>query len=69
MLITDGGKVIRMETAEIRCMGRVTQGVRLIVMVPGERVVSAAGLAESEADDDTLAMIDMIDTPPAAAEE
>ena len=52
MLVTNMGKLIRMPVAGTSVISRNTQGVRLIVMVPGERVVSAAGLAESEADDD-----------------
>jgi DNA gyrase subunit A len=52
MLVTNMGKLIRMPVAGTSMISRNTQGVRLIVMVPGERVVSAAGLAESEADDD-----------------
>jgi DNA gyrase subunit A len=51
MLVTNMGKLIRMPVAGTSVISRNTQGVRLIVMVPGERVVSAAGLAESEADD------------------
>ena len=52
MLVTDTGKLIRIPVAGTSVISRNTQGVRLIVMEPGERVVSAAGLAETEADDD-----------------
>ena len=48
MLITDRGRVIRMKVNEISVIGRVTQGVRLIDIEPGERVVDMAILAESE---------------------
>ena len=50
MLVTSGGKVIRMRVREIRMIGRNTQGVRLIELDPGERVASVARLAEREDD-------------------
>ena len=48
MLMTDRGKIIRMPVQDISVIGRNTQGVRLIAMEPGERVVSAARLAEKD---------------------
>ena len=48
MLVTDGGKIIRMPVAEIRISARNTQGVRLIGMEENERVASLARLAEKE---------------------
>ncbi len=48
MLITSGGKVIRLRVNEIRVIGRNTQGVRLIGLEEGERVASVARLAERE---------------------
>jgi len=48
MLMTDRGKIIRMPVKDISVIGRNTQGVRLIAMAPGERVVSAARLAEKD---------------------
>jgi DNA gyrase subunit A len=48
MLVTDKGKLIRMPVSGTSVISRNTQGVRLIVMDPGERVVSTAGLAEKE---------------------
>lgn len=48
MLVTSGGKVIRMQVNEIRVIGRNTQGVRLIDMEPGERVAAVARLAERD---------------------
>ena len=48
MLMTDRGKIIRMPVGDISVIGRNTQGVRLIVMEPGERVVRAARLAEKD---------------------
>ncbi|MGD8844738.1 MAG: DNA gyrase subunit A [Desulfobacteraceae bacterium] len=48
MLVTDRGKIIRMPVKNISVISRNTQGVKLIDMEPGERVVSAACLAEEE---------------------
>ena len=48
MLMTDRGKIIRMPVKDISVIGRNTQGVRLIVMEPGERVAGAARLAEKD---------------------
>ena len=67
MLVTDRGKLIRMPVSGISVISRNTQGVRLIVIDAGERVVSAARLAEQED-----AVSDEVDAPeslPPAPEE
>jgi DNA gyrase subunit A len=51
MLISQQGKILRMVTSGIRSIGRATQGVRLIEMEEGDRVVSVARLAEREVDE------------------
>jgi DNA gyrase subunit A len=51
MLISNRGKIIRLRIKDIRIIGRNTQGVRLIELEEGERVVSLARLAEKEEDD------------------
>lgn len=48
MLMTTNGKLIRMPIRGISVISRNTQGVKLIGMEPGERVIGAARLAESE---------------------
>src|SRR5947199_2725669 len=48
MLVTSGGKVIRLRVNEIRVIGRNTQGVRLIGLDEGEHIASVARLAERE---------------------
>ena len=48
MLITQQGKILRMVTGDIRSIGRATQGVRLIEIEEGDRVVSVARLAEGD---------------------
>ncbi len=48
MLVTNTGKIIRLRIKDIRVIGRNTQGVRLIDLEEGERVVSLARVAEKE---------------------
>ena len=48
MIITDGGKLIRMPVAGIPTIGRNTQGVRLIRLEEQERVVAMERMAEKE---------------------
>ena len=50
MLITHRGKVLRMDTKDIRPIGRATQGVRLIEVDDQDRVVSLARLPEDAGD-------------------
>src|SRR5579875_809539 len=50
MLITSGGKVIRLPVKTVRLTGRNAQGVRLVKLDPGEKVVAVAGLAERDAE-------------------
>ena len=52
MLISNRGKIIRLRIKDIRLIGRNTQGVRLIELEEGERVVSLARLAEKEEEDE-----------------
>lgn len=49
MLITSGGKVIRMKAADISVIGRNTKGVKLVELEEHENVVAVAHLAESDA--------------------
>jgi len=48
MLITTGGKLIRLRVSEVRQSGRNTQGVRLIGLEAGEQVVAIASVAERD---------------------
>jgi len=48
MLITDAGKVLRCPVNGISSMGRATQGVRVMHLSPGEKLVSIARLAEED---------------------
>ena len=51
LLVTSGGQVIRMNTGDMRPIGRDTQGVRLIDLAEGDRVVSIASLSEPESEE------------------
>lgn len=51
MVITNKGQTIRISIAEIRSMGRVTQGVRLINLNEGETVVGIEHLADKDEDE------------------
>jgi DNA gyrase subunit A len=53
MLITQQGKILRMESGGIRTIGRATQGVRLIDIEGDDRAVSIARLADQEDEDKT----------------
>ena len=50
MLVTDQGKIIRTPVSSISLQGRATQGVRLMSLEEGERVMSVARLAEKDED-------------------
>ncbi len=66
MLVSDGGKLIRMPVDDIRVCGRKTQGVMLFRTAEGEHVVSVARLCDingsSEESDDDLETGEEIDT-------
>jgi DNA gyrase subunit A len=48
MVISDQGKIIRLRATDIPVQGRSTQGVKLINLAEGERVVAVGRLAEKE---------------------
>jgi DNA gyrase subunit A len=52
MLVTNKGKIIRLRIKDIRVIGRNTQGVHLIDLEEGERVVSLARVAEKEEEEE-----------------
>jgi len=51
MLVTDSGKIIRSGAQEISTIGRNTQGVRLISLEKGEKVVTVAKVVEEESEE------------------
>src|SRR5450830_139608 len=54
MLITTGGVLIRTRVAEIREMGRATQGVTLIAVEDGTKLSGLQRVVESDAEEDKL---------------
>ena len=54
MMVTDGGKLIRMPVADIRVAGRKTQGVILFRTADDEKVVSVTWLNADAGDDEEL---------------
>jgi DNA gyrase subunit A len=52
ILIADSGKMIRMDLDSIRVIGRSTQGVRLINLEDGEKVVGMDSVAKDRTEDD-----------------
>ncbi len=51
MLITDGGVLIRTRVKEIREMGRATQGVTLISLDEGQKLIGVERIQETEGDE------------------
>jgi len=66
MLITQNGKIVRMGLGEVRVIGRATQGVRVISLRPGDRLVSVARVV---AEDSPPPTPDAEPAEPEAAEE
>ena len=56
MVTTDSGRVLRTPVSSLRIMGRVTQGLCLMRIMPGERVVSVS--KPSEFDDTPVTVIE-----------
>ena len=52
MLVTDGGKLIRVPVHGVRVAGRATQGVIVFDTAAGEKVVSVERISEPEEDDE-----------------
>jgi DNA gyrase subunit A len=48
LVITQQGMILRMQANDVRAIGRATQGVRIIGLEEGDRVVSIAKLVERE---------------------
>jgi DNA gyrase subunit A len=71
MLITTGGVLVRTRVAEIREMGRATQGVTLINVDDGSELSGVRRVVESdvddEADEDQAAAADQSAQPGASA--
>jgi DNA gyrase subunit A len=66
MLVTDQGKMIRTTIADIRIMGRNTQGVTIFRVAENEQVVSVARIDESDEEEIELDSGDEIEPMPDA---
>jgi DNA gyrase subunit A len=53
LLVTEQGQIIRMKAGDLRPIGRDTQGVRLMELAEGDRLVSMATLSEPEPEEST----------------
>ena len=62
LMVTDGGKMIRLGVNKIRIAGRQTMGVTLFKTAENEKVVSTAIIAESEDEEEALATQDNNDS-------
>ena len=51
LLISQQGMILRMQTNDVRAIGRATQGVKLIDLEGDDKVVSIAKLAEREGEE------------------
>ena len=73
MLITQQGKIVRTGLNEMRVIGRATQGVRVISLRPGDKLVSVARVVSDDNSQGTLRLPPGDDHPaaggPEAAEE
>lgn len=68
MLVTDGGKLIRMRTDDIRIAGRSTMGVILFRLDKNEKVVSATCITDLEEDDGSCPVSDAGEVSPDEAQ-
>ena len=50
VIITQNGKMIRIDSSTIRQAGRSTQGVKLVTLEEGDRVAAASCIPETETD-------------------
>ncbi len=57
MLITQNGMIVRTGVSDIRTIGRATQGVRIIALKQGDKLVSIARVLTEEADGEDLPVV------------
>jgi DNA gyrase subunit A len=50
VIVSQNGKIIRIESAEIRQAGRSTQGVRLVTLEEGDKVAAASVVPDTESE-------------------
>ncbi len=54
MLITDGGTLVRTRVTEVSVVGRNTQGVKLMNLTSGERLIGLERIVEADSDEEIL---------------
>jgi DNA gyrase subunit A len=54
MLITDGGTLVRIRVSDVSVMGRDTQGVKVINVSEGERLIGIERIASIDTDEDDV---------------
>src|SRR5712691_5257696 len=63
LIISEQGMIIRFPVGGVRSMGRNTQGVRLINIEEGDKVVAAMKLVDKEPPEDETAELDTLEVP------
>jgi DNA gyrase subunit A len=63
MMITEGGQVVRTRVSDVRTIGRATQGVTLMNVPEGDRIVSVALIEPEEESDEPVDGEDGTETP------
>ena len=63
MIVSQNGKIIRIESGDIRQAGRSTQGVRLVRMEEGDKVAAASVIPEAAPDEGKNGADDQGDLP------
>lgn len=56
MMITQNGMVVRTAVSELRTIGRATQGVRMIALRPGDRLVDIAHVVADDVKEPELGL-------------
>ncbi len=69
MLISDGGTLVRTRVSEVSVLGRNTQGVRLIKLANGEKLVGIERVAETEDDEESSDVSDDVSVTESSAGE
>jgi DNA gyrase subunit A len=63
LIISEQGMIIRFPVGGVRSMGRNTQGVRLINIEEGDRVVAAMKIVDKEQPEDVTADLETVEAP------
>lgn len=64
MMFTQGGQAVRSPVKDVRIIGRTTQGVRLINLAEGDKLIGICRIIDAK--DDDISAEDSADAPEAA---